>query len=75
MADSSHAVPPDADGIYPTLREPLACFLGQRLVDITTTDKDEVRRGEPNVVTLLFDNGASLTFPVTAAGLSFETVD
>lgn len=41
-----------------------AC-LGRRLVDVTETDADERARGEPDVLTLHFDNGIVLAFGIT----------
>lgn len=50
-------------------------FVGAKLVDITSTDWDEVARGEGRAVILLFDNGGTVTFPIDDDGFSFELPD
>lgn len=50
---------------------PLVTFIGATLVDITQHDPED---GEPYVM-LLFDNGGTVTFPITRRGFDFETMD
>jgi len=58
----------DVDNIRDT---PLVDFVGATLVDITQHDPED---GEA-FVTLLFDNGGTITFPITKRGFDFETMD
>lgn len=50
---------------------PLVTFVGATLVDITQHDPED----EERYVTLLFDNGGTVTFPITRRGFDFETMD
>lgn len=65
------------DGTVSNIRETLVRrFIGARVVDITSTDWDEIQRGEQGAVMLLFDNGGTMTFPVDIdEGFSFELPD
>lgn len=54
----------DAEDCAENLRELIGYLCGQKVIDITGTDWDEVKRGEPNEVELLFEDGSTLTFLV-----------
>lgn len=60
------------------VRDPslLGPFLGERLIEITQTDKDELT-GDPrdNLIHFHFGNGGVISFPIGAHGFSFSTLD
>jgi hypothetical protein len=48
-------------------------LIGARLVDVSETDADE--RAERDEVTLLFDNGGTLTFPMSGKGFDLHVME
>lgn len=48
-------------------------FIGKRLLDITQRDADEMQReGGLQCIVLMFEEGGSITIPITELGLSFD---
>ena len=45
-----------------TIRELLSHLVGQRLLEITENDKDEIAEGEDNFIELMFDGGDTVQF-------------
>ena len=62
----------DNEVSFQNIREVLKRFIGRKVVDITSTDWDEVQRGEPDEVVLFFDDGNTLTFPVGSTGFHYS---
>lgn len=56
------------NGEYVNIRELLGQFIGRTVVDITQHDEEEFQDDGSSYVALHFDNGATLTFDITADG-------
>ena len=72
------AIRPDDDGDgYASIRDPdlLGPFIGRRVVEITQQDEEEFLETRRSYVCLHFDNGATLTFPITADGFEVTTLE
>jgi hypothetical protein len=62
----------DEEVSWDNIRDIIGYLVGRKVVDITQTDMDDVRRGEPDEVEILFDDGSTLAFP---AGVGFRWTD
>jgi hypothetical protein len=62
-----------ADEPYATIREVLAAFIGQTVVDITQHDEADFVPGGPSDIYLHFSNGHTLHFLIDDKG--FETME
>lgn len=68
------SLPSMSDELYANVRDLLGRFIGCRLVDVTQQDRDEFdERGA--FVTLMFDNGETVEFPIGEDGFHFETLE
>jgi hypothetical protein len=56
-------------------QSPVGQFIGCRLVEVTQHDPDEAEEEGKRYVALHFDNGGTLTFPVTDLGFDIETIE
>jgi len=57
---------------YVTIREHMGRFIGRRVVEITQHDEDEYLDTGRAYVMLMFDDGATLKFPLTEAPVEAE---
>jgi hypothetical protein len=62
----------DEQASYANIRELLAGFIGQRLVEITQHDEDEYRRTSEAFVMLHFADGSLIRFVIRDNGSDFE---
>ena len=58
----------EEDEVYETIREALACVIGQRIVDITQHSREEWNSGSEAYVMLMLENGVTVKFWITDPG-------
>lgn len=60
------------DGTYANVRDFLGFLIGTRVVDITQQDPDEWQEERRSYVVLHFDNGGTITIPITDQGFDYS---
>lgn len=66
---------PEDVPVYANIRDILRAFIGKRIVDITQHDADEFAEDGRAYVSLLFDDGGLLEFPIGEDGFHVEDGD
>lgn len=59
---------------YVTVREKLGWVVGRKVIDITQQDEDEYLETGEAYVSLMFDDGSLLKFPVEKRAITIERV-
>lgn len=59
---------------YATVRELLGCILGRTVVEVTQHDEDEFMETGQAYISMHFDNGTVVTFPVGEDPVEIEEV-
>lgn len=66
---------PPAPGEYANIRDILGAVHGRTVIDITQHDAEEWREDGRAYVCFHFDNGVTLTFPISDDGFDLEIPD